>query len=500
MAPRFLTTKTQISGYRMLVRRIEQAFIRRDVRLLSSPFTAQTTAYSLGAGVGALILLAGLVMSFIKPAPLRGDAVIIATQSGGRYVMVEGALHPVTNLASARLITGKADAVRTVKDSELEGYPRGLLMGIPGAPDEMLPRTDEESRWAVCSQYDSASALDLTPRTSARTLLIAGNDEIRPGQRPMSDGEAILVRESTEGTTRTWLLYGGYRSEVTDAEKALTATLLIDQKALDRATPVSAAFLDAVPVREAIRAPQLLRQGLRSTAVPQYQVGAVLSSTSLDGDSTFLVLDTGLQPVGAFGAQLLINSGADLVSDVSAPQIAAAPRVSAADMDHWPASRPAIVQRDTVCFDWSRTGQAAGGSALYALDSVPLESQARDRVVTLLPARGQTPQSDFFYTKPGRGWLVQVTGQSSGSTAREQLWWIGDNGVRYSITGDSGSSPDETLAMLGLAEATRQLAPWSILRLLPEGASLSPKSASVVHEQITSEMAADPVSNTDPLK
>ncbi|MBM4719659.1 type VII secretion protein EccB [Rhodococcus hoagii] len=182
MAPRFLTTKTQISGYRMLVRRIEQAFIRRDVRLLSSPFSAQTAAYSVGAGLGALVLLAGLVMSFIKPAPLRGDATIIATQSGGRYVMHNGALHPVTNLSSARLIVGKADAIKTVKDSEVSNYPRGLLMGIAGAPEEMIARGDDTSRWEVCSQYDAASKLDLTPQTSTRTLVVAGGEESRPAK------------------------------------------------------------------------------------------------------------------------------------------------------------------------------------------------------------------------------------------------------------------------------------------------------------------------------
>ena len=500
MAPRFLTTKTQISGYRMLVRRIEQAFIRRDVRLLSSPFTAQTTAYSLGAGVGALILLAGLVMSFIKPAPARGDATIVATQTGGRYVMYEGVLHPVTNLASARLITGRADSVRTVKDAELGEYPRGLLMGIPGAPEEMEPRPDEISRWAVCSQYDSASALDLIPRTSTRTLLVTGDPEIVPGRDPVEDREAILVREEGTETTRTWFLHDGYRSEVTYTDTALMSALLIDQKALDQAIPVTAAFLDAIPLRESISAPQLLRHGQMSTAVPRYEVGSVVSTTGVDTDSMFLVLDTGLQPIGAFGAQVLINSGADLESNAAAAQIAQAPRVSAVEMDHWPTTRPTLVQRDTVCFDWSRNGQAAAGSSLYALDSVPLEAQARDRVVSLLPARGQTPQADFFYTDPGKGWLVQITGQPESSAAREQLWWVGDNGVRYPITGDSGSSPAETAAMLGLTEATPHLVPWSILRLLPEGASLSPGAAAVVHEQIPAEMATAPRQNVDGLK
>ncbi|WP_301850637.1 type VII secretion protein EccB [Rhodococcus pyridinivorans] len=500
MAPRFLTTKTQISGYRMLVRRIEQAFIRRDVRLLSSPFTAQATAYSLGAGAGALILLAGLVMSFIKPAPARGEAVILATQSGGRYVLHNDTLHPVMNLASARLITGKPDSVRTVKEAELSEHPRGLLMGIPGAPDEMLPRTDDISRWAVCSQYDPASELELTPQTATRTLLVAGGEEVTPGRTPLSDNEALIVRESDGRTERLWLLAGGFRSELNPSDAALLAALQVARGELEQAVPASTAFLDTVPVREAIRAPQLLRQGQRSTAVPAYEVGAVLSSAGLDGDSTYLVVDTGLQPIGAFAAQVLLNSGAELVSDVAPAQIASAPVVTAADMEHWPATRPTLLQRNTVCIDWTRSGEAPAQAELLALDSVPLASEARSKVVALLPARDQTPQVDYFYTAPGRGWLVQVTGQSDDSPAREQLWWVGDNGVRFAVTGDSGTSPAETVAMLGLSAQEPHLVPWSVLRLLPEGPSLSPKSASVVHEQIPVEMAQNPVPQQGDLK
>ena len=93
-----------------------------------------------------------------------------------------------------------------------------------------------------------------------------------------------------------------------------------------------------------------------------------------------------------------------------------------------------------------------------------------------------------------------MTGESDGSLAREQLWWVGDNGVRYAITGDSGSSPGDTLTKLGLGDAATQLVPWSVLRLLPEGANLSPNSASVIHEQIPVEMAKNPITNVEGLK
>ena len=47
-------------------------------------------------------------------------------------------LHPVLNLTSARLIVGKPVNPTTVKSTELDKFPRGNLIGIPGAPERMV--------------------------------------------------------------------------------------------------------------------------------------------------------------------------------------------------------------------------------------------------------------------------------------------------------------------------------------------------------------------------
>ncbi|MBR7540494.1 type VII secretion protein EccB, partial [Mycobacterium tuberculosis] len=72
-----------------------------------------------------------------------------------------GRAHPVTNLSSARLITGSPEDSKTVSDSELAKFPRGMLMGIPGAPDDMDPRADDTARWGACPQFDPATELPL---------------------------------------------------------------------------------------------------------------------------------------------------------------------------------------------------------------------------------------------------------------------------------------------------------------------------------------------------
>ena len=71
--------------------------------------------------------------------------VILDSDGGGRYVLDNGGvLHPVTNLASARLL---ANGVKTVSVTTalLRNSPRGATLGIANAPD-MLPDPAERHR------------------------------------------------------------------------------------------------------------------------------------------------------------------------------------------------------------------------------------------------------------------------------------------------------------------------------------------------------------------
>ena len=94
-------------------------------------------------------------------------------------------LHPVLNLASARLIAGKPANPTQVKSSELDKFPLGNLIGIPGAPQRMVQNTRKDADWTVC---DAASG------TAAGVTVIAGApDSTGARAAAMETGKAILV-------------------------------------------------------------------------------------------------------------------------------------------------------------------------------------------------------------------------------------------------------------------------------------------------------------------
>lgn len=492
---RKLTDKLQISGYRLLVQRIEQGFISRDVRGFVTPFSRQAQAFGIGMGLAALVLVAALAMSLFKPSSNGSqDDKIVATKSGSRFVIYEDTLHPVTNLSSARLIAGSNSNVKVIKDEALNEYPRGQLMGIAAAPDDMSARTDEQSQWAVCSQYDADTELDLTnTSTPARTLIAAGDDAITSTDF-INDDTAILVSESSSADSRFWLLYKGQRIEIPTTAYALRSTLRITENTLSQAPVITDALLDAVPSREPFAKPGIRDEGKVSTVLPRFRIGSVVSAPSVDGnDSSWLVLDDTVQKISPFVAQMFVNSGSTITKDVTSAEIAAAPEKSTFDFSAYPQIAPEILTTaDTICYDWTRLGDGPAAGRFVASSTVPLSSERRRDVTALLPPTDGTTQAEFFYTRPGKGWLAVATGQTDQSHTASQLWWVADNGVRYPIGGSDDTPIDKVLAMLGVDTVTPVRAPWSILRLLPEGNSLAPESAKVLHATIPPEMAQSP--------
>ena len=124
--PAQVTTRAQVNGYRFLIRRLEHALIRADSRMIHDPMRGQIRSLLVGLVIAILITGAAGVLAFFKPSPNIGNAqILLSTSNGGLYVRIGDRLHPVLNLASARLITGKADAPKSVSDKWLNQLPRG---------------------------------------------------------------------------------------------------------------------------------------------------------------------------------------------------------------------------------------------------------------------------------------------------------------------------------------------------------------------------------------
>lgn len=148
---RGFVTRHQVTGWRFVMRRIASGIAMHDTRMLVDPLRTQSRAVLMGALLVITGLLGCFVLSFMRPNGSAGNNAVLADRSSAAlYVRVGDQLHPVLNLTSARLIVGKPVNPTTVKSSELDRFPRGNLIGIPGAPERMVQNTAHDANWTVC--------------------------------------------------------------------------------------------------------------------------------------------------------------------------------------------------------------------------------------------------------------------------------------------------------------------------------------------------------------
>lgn len=114
---------------------MEHALIRADSRMIHDPMRGQMRALIIGVVIAVLIAGGAGVLAFFRPTPNFGDSTIMVAKSNGTmFVRIGDHLHPVLNLASARLIVGKSDTPKEVDDKFLNTVPLGPVVGIVGAP------------------------------------------------------------------------------------------------------------------------------------------------------------------------------------------------------------------------------------------------------------------------------------------------------------------------------------------------------------------------------
>ncbi len=155
---RSFVTRHQVTGWRFAMRRIASGLALRDTRMLTDPLRAQSRSVLMGVLIVITGLLGCFVFSLIRPNGSVGDNSVVADRdSSALYVRVDDELHPVLNLASARLIVGKAVQPKAVGSSGLDKLARGVTVGIPGAPERMVQNSSRDADWIVC---DSTGAAD----------------------------------------------------------------------------------------------------------------------------------------------------------------------------------------------------------------------------------------------------------------------------------------------------------------------------------------------------
>jgi type VII secretion protein EccB len=447
------STKLHVSGYRFLLRRMEHALVRGDVRMHDDPLRAQSLSLTSGALLAAIIVAACAVLAFLRPPGALGSAAIVVVRdTGALYVRVGDTVHPVLNLASARLIAGTPASPQAVSPSAVENAKRGPMVGIPGAPANIPPPLGQDaSGWTVCDD-------------ATNTTVFAGR---LPGDG-LSTGRSVLVTPRSESAAINYLLYDGRRAKVDLRNRALVRALKLDAVAPQ---PVSRTLLDAMPEAPPIVAPQIPDAGSPSP-LHGLPVGSVLRVVRAAEDEYYVTLAQGVQRISQVVADLIrfndSQHGRDIAT-VAPDVIGAVPNVDTLAVSSFPA-RGGASSAAVVCAQW-QLGSAGPNSAVLVGDSQP----DRGDTMTLAQADGDGPGVDAFAMPSGRSAFVRSTGLAGDGAG--VLYFVNDSGVVFGLR-DKG-----TAEHLGL-DGTPVPALWPILARLPRGPELSKDAASIARDSV----------------
>lgn len=466
----------QASAWRFMKHRTETAVARHTVTLRHDP----SKAYVASLAVGLVIALIGvggvLIVKWIRPASRIGNSKILADKSNAAlYVRVgddNPVIHPVLNLASARIIAGSDANPAQVPLAEIRSLPQGPLMGIPGAPQDLTVRSPLSVGWGICDRLGSTAA-----RVQPRTTVLAGTPELGDWTTTLANPEAALMHYQG----RTYLVTDGHRSELDRSNRALTLALGISASAIS--TPMSRALYDALPPTPPLTVPIIANMGAPVVAYPTpmpLTVGTVLTTTGAAGDKQyFLVLDRGVQQIPPTVAAMLRNTSTSALApvNVSPAVISAMPATPTFNLSFYPVQPVRVVNQETspfTCVVW-RKDSADPAARIEVLSGrrLPIPLGGERRLIDLA-AKGPDI-ADSVYLAPDSANFVQLTGNEPTSDRAESLWWITDTGVRHGIA-TTGEPDQQTRSALGLSGPPTP-APWVVLRWLPAGLTLSHAAA-----------------------
>ncbi len=431
---------------------MEHALLRGDIRMVDDPLRAQSLAFIAGCVLAVIVIAVCAILAFLRPNAGLGDAAIVMSRdSGALYVRLDGTLHPVVNLASARLVTGSDAKPQLVSAADIAKAKRGPQLGIPGAPAVIAsPLTDEESAWTVCDD-------------GTTTVTAGRQDSTDPNARQPS----LLVTPRSESAATTYLIYDGWRAAVDLRSPAVVWALRLDGV---EPRPVSRTLLDAIPEAPPIVPPRVPGAGSPS-AVAGLRVGTVVRVTRVDANDYFVVLADGVQRIGEVAADLIRigdSQGSREVVSVSPDAVGGIPVVDTLPVSTFPrrAGTPAAVGA-MLCAQWRPDGSKM---VLWVDDSLPKAP------IELAQADGDGPNVDNVVMPQGRSAYVRATTLAGGG-GTGPLYLVTDSGVLFGI------HDENTGKLLGI-RSDPVPAPWPVLSRLPRGPELSRDSALVARDGV----------------
>ncbi|MFJ7153867.1 type VII secretion protein EccB [Streptomyces sp. NPDC101118] len=464
--------RDELNAYTFAKRRTVAAFLQPSATGTEEGAPRPLRAIVPGMVVGALVLAGFGAWGMFKPnAPkgwdTPGTRVIVGKDSTTRYVVLttgsgkhrKTLLHPVLNLASARLLlTPQQFEVIQVSDEILDAGkpPRGPILGIPYAPDRLPTAKDAGTakRWAVCQQPGGNGH-----GTQTAAFVLADREAgLTEGPRRLTDGQVLYVQGPDKA--RYLVDAAGIRYAIggpKEDRETLTRALVGD----GRPQQVTAEWLDTLRSGTPVEFPALPgRPGedakVSGLATADNRVGMVLRAQTGSGPQHYVVLPGKVSPVSEFTAWLLINSPAtdrlDMAGrarDVDLQSIDPGRSAFAGDA-RWPQRKAEQVNR-------TKAAAGSGTSRSELRDTVcnvlrEVDSKGRPTLSTWAGTGFPvdiTATGTSTYVTPGTGLLyTQVRGTQSRPDG--SLFLLTDTGLRYAMQANGDSDAD--LSEIGAGE------------------------------------------------
>ncbi|GAB2952939.1 type VII secretion protein EccB [Micromonospora polyrhachis] len=473
------TQRDQLQAYQFLRRRLVSAVQVGDANHPVSPSRRLVIGCALGAAAALLVTAGFGVYGLLRPGAntdwRKPGQVVIEKETGAAYVMgADGLLHPMLNYTSARLLAGgDGTATKQVSRKSMAKAPRGVPLGIPGAPAS-LPAKDllTTGPFTVCVQPPQGRPVGSPPVTTA----LVG---VAPVGTPVDPATAVVLADS--GGAR-YVAVAGRRHRIADQGTAMA--LGYDST---RPLPVSAAWLSAVPAGPDLRlitVPEVGEAGPR-VGDRATRVGQVLAATTVGAETRYyLVRADGIVSISQTEAALVLGNPANRAAYAGGP--AREVQVSAVDMTEVGAASAASGASGA-------SGAAPdGGSTGYPPRLAPPVVVTGERVATCATldgdratirlagsigvptgaqpvAAGGGTQADAVYVPAGRAAVLRD--QPAPQAGLGTVYLLTDQGVRHPVpTG-------EALKALGYGSVRPTPVPTSVLALFPTGPVLDQASA-----------------------
>jgi type VII secretion protein EccB len=454
--------RDQVQAHRFTLERLSAGMLVNEPDAPETPLSRTSRGILIGTVLGGLAAAGFLIFGLIVPggatAWKHDGTLVVEKETGARFLYAGGALRPVSNYTSVKLLEGDKLTVQRVSASSLQGTPRGGPIGIAGAPDSLPDATAllADRAWQVCSGRQQT----VTGGTATRTALDVGAATTAP---PLSRAQALLVAGS--GKTQ-YLLWNGLRFRLKSGRSGA--------QALGYGTvqpyPVGDALLDAVPAGPDLTAPKVPGAGKAGPSLGsrKAKVGGLFVVHPAGGaDRYYQLRKEGLAPITSMIADLVQADGAAAPVTLDPATVTAHLAGAPAGSDGLPATtpRPATVgDASALCVRVSPRGTSPVTEVVVA--------PAGDAAVGAPVAAGSgitrpCGSVDLIGVPPGHGTLAEAL-PAAGYTGAPTTYLVTDEGVKYPVPSA------EAVKNLGYGSVAPAKIPGSMLVLLPAGPTLDP--------------------------